>query len=120
MQMQSSNRMEQMKLTEQSDRMKQMKLKERADCTKQMKQMYRNPQGMGYNVHSTYPQGMGNSHRFSAQGMGNIHQMNQRPVDHKVAFQKSKLDEDIAECEEQLLILERLKSLKEKRRSMGC
>ena len=110
MQMQSSNRMEQMKLTEQSDRMKQMKLMDQADCTKQMKQMYMNPQGMGNNVHLTNPQGIGNNYM--------AHQVS---MDSKVTSQTktSKLDADIAECDKQLLMLERLKSLKEKRRSMG-
>lgn len=36
-----------------------------------------------------------------------------------VARQISSLDEDIAECEEQLLILQRLKALKDKRRALG-
>jgi hypothetical protein len=36
-----------------------------------------------------------------------------------VARQLSSLDEDIAECEEQLAILQRLKALKDKRRALG-
>ena len=108
--MQQSNRMERIKLTEQSDRKKQMKLMERTDRMEEMKEMYMNPQGMGNNIHLTNPQGMGKKYMDHEVSM-----------DSKVTNQKktSKLDEDIAECDKQLLILERMKSLKEKRRSMG-
>eukprot|EP00956_Cyclotella_meneghiniana_P013041 scaffold18638_cov35-Cyclotella_meneghiniana.AAC.1 len=120
----SGKKMEQMKLILQSNQMELMKMEH-------MKKMYMYPQGMGSEAYLMNHQGMGTSmkltnihgmnniHYANIPGIGNIQRMNQRPVDPKVSSQISTLDEDIAECEEQLLILERLKNLKEKRRSMG-
>ena len=120
----SSKKMEQMKLILQSNQMELMKMEH-------MKKMCMNPQGTGSEAYLMNHQGMGTSmkltnihgmnniHYANIPGMGNIQRMNQRPVDPKVSSQISTLDEDIAECEEQLLILGRLKALKEKCRSMG-
>ena len=72
--------------------------------------------------------GMGNSQRMNQTPMANK-ALNPTPMAHKVSMgfngagesqsKISKLDKDIAACEEQLLVLENLKALKEKCRSMG-
>ena len=70
-----------------------------------------------------HPQVNGMNRNFRANGinpsMTSSMMYSQGALHQDMARQLNKLDEDIAECEEQLIILQRLKALKQ-RRAMGC
>ena len=72
---------------------------------------------------NSHPQGNGMNNNFRAQAinpsMSSSIMYTQGVANRDMARQLNKLDADIAECEEQLLILQRLKALKQ-RRAMGC